>query len=323
MEKVQILLSTYNGEKYLREQLDSILRQDCKERGCAEFCLLVRDDGSSDRTPEILEEYAKKYPERIMWYQGENIGVVASFLELVCRSDDHVSYYAFADQDDVWMEDKITSAVSALRQMPDHTQPNLYCCRPQIVDENLKEIFSKRERIRVRPGFGNALIENIVVGCTIMMNHFLRDMLVARPPHEIMMHDRWIYLLASCFGEIFYDESAHIYYRQHENNTVGMNDGVVKEFFGRLSQMRKKCRAISAQAVEFWRIYRTYCHENEGRIFDGNETIEKRLELAGNFVESRYRLRIRWALLKNNQLYRQRPLDHRMFQILFLLGFFR
>ena len=107
MKSIQVLMSTYNGEKYLREQIDSIMMQDCEKKGVAKLCLLVRDDGSEDRTTEILAEYARRYPEQISWYQGKNKGVIQSFFDLIKRSDDGVDYYAFADQDDYWLENKL------------------------------------------------------------------------------------------------------------------------------------------------------------------------------------------------------------------------
>ena len=110
MEKVQILMSTYYGEKYLREQLDSIIKQTYPL-----INILIRDDGSSDGTLSILKEYAGKY-DHVTYYEGENIGVIQSFLQLLKESDANVNYYAFADQDDVWLPEKIVRAVEKLEE---------------------------------------------------------------------------------------------------------------------------------------------------------------------------------------------------------------
>ena len=107
MKTIQILMSTYNGEKYLKEQLESILTQDCEQFGKAALTLKVRDDGSQDGTQQILQQYAEKYPEIISWYQGENVGVIGSFFDLMKQAD-VCDYYAFADQDDYWMPEKLT-----------------------------------------------------------------------------------------------------------------------------------------------------------------------------------------------------------------------
>lgn len=116
MKTLQILMSTYNGAKYIREQMDSLLEQDCEAKGTASFCIIVRDDGSSDGTQDILEEYAGRYPEKISWYQGENHGVIRSFFELLQKSGAS-DYYAFCDQDDYWMPDKMSHAVETLQTM--------------------------------------------------------------------------------------------------------------------------------------------------------------------------------------------------------------
>ena len=105
MNTIQVLMSTYNGEKYICEQIDSIIAQDCGYKGIANVKLLIRDDGSSDKTREILESYASKYPEIIRWYHGGNKGVIKSFFDLLENSDDEADYYAFADQDDNWMRE--------------------------------------------------------------------------------------------------------------------------------------------------------------------------------------------------------------------------
>ena len=110
-------MSTYNGEKYLREQIDSILEQDCERFGKAEIKLLVRDDGSKDTTLDILKEYADNYPDKIQYYQGENAGVIKSFFELIQKADDTADYYALADQDDYWMPGKLSAGIDKIEDM--------------------------------------------------------------------------------------------------------------------------------------------------------------------------------------------------------------
>ena len=112
---IQVLMSTYNGKDYLREQIDSILAQNCKEQMGVSLKLFIRDDGSKDGTQKILDEYAEKYPDKISWYQGENIGVIKSFFELIEKSDEKVEYYAFSDQDDYWHKEKLSAGIKQIK----------------------------------------------------------------------------------------------------------------------------------------------------------------------------------------------------------------
>ena len=139
---IQVLMSTYNGDEYLKEQIDSILAQDCEKKAGTKLKLLIRDDGSKDGTQKILGEYAKKYPETIEWYQGQNVGVIKSFFDLVVKSDEKADYYAFSDQDDYWHKDKLSAGITNIDKMSKEidtkkNMPLLYCCSPRLVDENL------------------------------------------------------------------------------------------------------------------------------------------------------------------------------------------
>lgn len=331
MKKIQILMSTYNGEKFLREQLDSILGQDCEKKGIAEFSLLVRDDGSVDSTQKILQEYQGKYPDRLQWVQGENCGVIGSFFELLRNADIHADFYALSDQDDFWMPDKLSSGILSLekadannsRQLSEHylekEVPRLYCCRPRLVDVNLSELPSEIKRPPVRAGFGNALIENIVTGCTAVMNKALRDLVVRQLPEFTVMHDRWLYLVASCFGEVIYDETPHICYRQHGGNVVGTNSSRMAEWKERLSGFRRKRHDISRQAAEFVRVYDLMVTESDYESI-GRESAEANLHLARDLAAAKHSFFQRIRLVRENKLYRQRRNDNKIFKILILLG---
>ena len=128
MEKVCVLMSTYNGEKYLKEQLDSILNQNS-----IIVDILIRDDGSTDKTLNILDEYNKKY-NNIRYYTGENLKSAKSFLDLLFTAGEY-DYYSFSDQDDVWDRDKLLVAVSKLKE-----GYNLYGCKKKIVNSNLEPL---------------------------------------------------------------------------------------------------------------------------------------------------------------------------------------
>ncbi|MCD7826480.1 MAG: glycosyltransferase family 2 protein [Clostridiaceae bacterium] len=332
MKRVEIIMSAYNGSRYLREQLDSILKQDCEKAGVAAIHLLVRDDGSQDDTPEILAEYERTYPDKIHWYQGDNQGVTASFFELLQRADEQADFYAFADQDDYWMSDKVRVGVEKLLAgNPD--EPALYCCRPKLTDENLRELESEIYRPPMRPGFGNALIENIVTGCTMIINSCLREMVKRDLPEFTPMHDRWFYLVASCFGRVYYDETPHIAYRQHSGNVLGNDVSRKAEFFGRLRQFKKKQNDISRQAAAFWKIYGN--GQLPGRAGDWNRmrqrtdqntrlTVEQEecLRLVSCLLEGKHSFRQRRSLVREGKLYRQRKGDDRIFRVLLWLGIY-
>ena len=320
MKKLQILMSTYNGKAYLREQLDSVLQQDCKQKGLVKLQLLVRDDGSKDGTQKILQEYAVRYPQEVRWYQGENCGVIQSFFELMKKTE-KADFYAFSDQDDFWMPDKMSSAIQIIEKYG-KTRPFLYCCRPKLVDAELNAITSAMKRPAMRPSFGNALLENIVTGCTAVMNEELRALVAVRFPQFTVMHDRWFYLAASCFGRVYYDETPHICYRQHGGNLVGVNSGRWKEFYGRLRLFWGKRHDISRQAEEFIKIFGALPEREDLKEYRGDAKSASCLKLAKELVEGRKGFSKRLRLVKGKRLFRQRSMDDFIFRMLILLGIY-
>lgn len=317
-------MSTYNGKDYLREQIDSILAQNCKEKMGVDLKLFIRDDGSKDGTQKILDEYAEKYPDKISWYQGENIGVIKSFFELIEKSDVKAEYYAFSDQDDYWHKEKLSAGIEQIKSMTndDVKEPLLYCCSQLLVDENLKEIDNTMTRKEKRASFENAVVENIVTGCTIVMNKTLRDMAKAYPPKFTVMHDWWFYLLASCYGKIYYDKNQYISYRQHGTNTVGYNTSKVKEFKDRVKRFRGNRQNITKQLSEFIRIYKLYKKEDDNTLFF-NDAVKRKIRLAYELVKYSKKVKYapkRAAILKKTGIYRQRKIDNIIFQIILLSG---
>ena len=317
-------MSTYNGKDYLREQIDSILAQNCKEKMGVDLKLFIRDDGSKDGTQKILDEYAEKYPDKISWYQGENIGVIKSFFELIEKSDVKAEYYAFSDQDDYWHKEKLSAGIEQIKSMTndDVKEPLLYCCSQLLVDENLKEIDNTMTRKEKRASFENAVVENIVTGCTIVMNKTLRDMAKAYPPKFTVMHDWWFYLLASCYGKVYYDKNQYISYRQHGTNTVGYNTSKVKEFKDRVKRFRGNRQNITKQLSEFIRIYKLYKKEDDNTLFF-NDAVKRKIRLAYELVKYSKKVKYvpkRAAILKKTGIYRQRKIDNIIFQIILLSG---
>lgn len=213
MKKVQVLMSTYNGQKYLEEQINSILNQEN-----VEISLLVRDDESSDDTIKVLQELSQKN-KNISYFTGKNMGPARSFMELVNKSSS-ADYYAFSDQDDVWDSKKIISAIEKLEKIE---KPCLYISALEIVDENLNTIEIKK--VKGNFTFEGEMIKNFANGCTQVFNKQLCDIVKMYNPQYLIMHDSWITRICYAIGgDVIVDDNAYIKYRQHANNVVGYKD---------------------------------------------------------------------------------------------------
>ena len=225
--KINVLLSTYNGEKYLREQLESLLSQNVDGLN-----IVVRDDGSTDATHAILDEYQNA--GKLTWYTGENKGCAKSFWELVVTSP-NADYYAFCDQDDHWHPDKLQIAVETLQNAGDATVARLYFSDVHVVDAQLGHISDGMvEKLPV--DYAHSLIKNIAPGCTYVFNHAARALLVQYDPEKygIDIHDWMAYKIIACFGEVVFDETPHLDYRQHGNNVLGASKTGIKAYFAAL-----------------------------------------------------------------------------------------
>lgn len=223
MNYVAVLMSTYNGEKYLQEQIDSILSQ-----VNVAVDLYIRDDGSKDQTKEIIKQYQNEH-RNVFLIEGENVGVGNSFMELVYQAPSNYDYYAFADQDDVWLPEKL---IRAIDMIVNEDEPVLYTSNQTIVDQNLSII---KERYDIQPdvSYMQILSSNQVSGCTMVWNRQLFLLLKEekrRPSKELLMcriHDVWVAMVAAVIGKIYYDPCSYIYYRQHSNNVVGVRKASV------------------------------------------------------------------------------------------------
>lgn len=272
MGRVNILLPTYNGERFLPELLSSISAQIY-----AKIRLSIRDDGSSDGSYAILSGWAVGRSD-VYLSGGKNLGAMASFFHLLESSGDS-DYFAFADQDDVWLPEKVERAVAALREYgPDESV--MYCSRIEYVDENLQHL--GYSRIPKSPSFANALVENVATGCTMVLNRKARDLVCERLPQNAPPHDWWCYLVVSAFGRVIYDPRPSIKYRQHANNLTG-GTASSWELFGRrrarFAKQRKGVRLLSDLAVEFNR-----CFGDRLKAQD-KKTLERFLSVRGSFWE--------------------------------------
>lgn len=244
MKSVQVLMSTYNGTRYIGEQLQSIYRQ----KG-VKVSLLVRDDGSTDGTLELLDE--EQRDGRLQWYTGENLGPAYSFWNLLQSADDS-DYYAFCDQDDVWDSDKLAVAVEAMSK--DGDKPAVYFCQTRLVDEQLNEIPS----VTISPllTYGESLIYHFVTGCTMVINRAMRNELLLYKPSFIRMHDIWIYNVAQAIGaSVHFDRVPHMSYRQHSANVVGQVNSAAFVWKNRWRRLKKNEHIRSRLAAEILKGY--------------------------------------------------------------------
>ncbi|MBB96370.1 MAG: glycosyl transferase family 2 [Rhodobacteraceae bacterium] len=219
---VIILMAVYNGEAALADQLDSIAAQTHEN-----WHLVASDDGSTDRSAEILSRFAQDHPVTIL--RGPGQGAARNFLSLLDHATEAFpgSWVALSDQDDHWYPDKLARACVALSPgQPD--QPALYCSRVMIADADLAPLKPSPARPRP-PGFLNALVQNIVPGNTVVLNPAAARLAgeVAGRVDRVVVHDWWLYqLVTGAGGRIHHDDAPSLLYRQHAANEIGANDGL-------------------------------------------------------------------------------------------------
>lgn len=258
---IEILLSTYNGEKFLPEFLKSLERQTCKD-----WYLMVRDDGSTDDTMNILEDFAKKHPKKINIVKDDlgNLGACKSFFTLIKHSI--ADYIMFADQDDVWLENKIEITYEYMKEMEKlftSNTPILIHTDLKVVDIHLKTIsesfFSYQGLNPDYKSLNYMILQNIITGCTVMINKTLKKLLFQLPNNAIM-HDWWLALVASSFGQICYIPYPTILYRQHNFQDTGAIKYSLIDFYKKLKKKPNNLYSFvektMLQAEEFLDIYK-------------------------------------------------------------------
>lgn len=210
MKKVLVLLSTYNGEKFLKDQIDSIF-----QNSNYDISILIRDDGSTDETINIINSINDK---RISYYIGNNLGAAMSFIDLIFKAPD-ADFYAYCDQDDIWKKEKFDHAIKKLEQVNGY---GLYMSTYDVVDENLKLIKKANMKFDYPYTLGRTIVHGCPSGCTMIFNQKLHSLLKLQKPPFIRMHDYWTLLVTEAMhGTIITDNESQLLYRQHGNNTVG------------------------------------------------------------------------------------------------------
>lgn len=234
-EQIDVLLATYNGEKYLKEQLDSILNQTYQN-----IQLIISDDCSKDDTRNILKEYEKKDSRVKVYYQNENIGCIKNFEFLLKQVKNKI--YMLSDQDDVWMPEKIEKTYEQL----ENEKADLIFGDLEVVDSNLETIYPSfndfmklsRKIKRYINTYELNYLYNCVTGCTIMSRKEWIDKILPLPVNsKYVLHDHWIGLMISFRGRLAYLPEKHIKYRQHEDNEVGTDK--ISHQFQQLEQVRE------------------------------------------------------------------------------------
>ena len=299
-KKIQILLSTYNGERFLREQLDSYLNLD----NYGDVKVLIRDDGSTDSTLDILSEYERKYGFEVI--RGQNIGLNASMYSLIAARDKECEYFSFSDQDDVWLKDKISRAVTALEDA-DATKPTLYASCSNLTDENLK-ITGHTLIPKKKLSFYNAMVQNVCPGHSEVCNSLLMDILDRSFSEKIIIFDYWVYLIASAFGNVIFDSTPTTLYRQHGSNAIGCDHSKIRVLKTRIK--RVKTRQSVKNAIQLKSLYDIH----KDRI---PEQYKNEIE---SFFSSQKGLFPRLKYLSRSKVYRQTAIETLIFRFMYLFG---
>lgn len=217
---VAILMGTMNGARFLPEQLDSIADQTHQN-----WVLIASDDGSTDDTIKILKIYQAKWPVgKLIIKEGPKRGFCINFLSIACDSNIKADYYAFCDQDDVWLATKLVVAIQNISENQEEGVPYVYCGRTSYVNENLRKIGCSPLFTFPRT-FRNALIQSIAGGNTMVFNQSAKNTLERVGIVQHPSHDWWLYqLITGVGGIVFYDQTPQVLYRQHKNALVGGNN---------------------------------------------------------------------------------------------------
>ncbi|MFB2642105.1 glycosyltransferase [Shewanella bicestrii] len=255
-KKIAVLLSSYNGEKYISEQLETILNQEYEN---CQVDIYIRDDGSIDKTTDIVDEYIAR-KDNIFLINGNNVGVTHSFFNLILLEQvRNYDFYAFCDQDDFWLKDKLTTMIAVI----DNSKPNLVCCSYTVTDDKLNKLRDVicDEEIE----FGSVLVDSSFPGCTMVFNKALFKLVEKSLHHPLAwkasIHDLWVLMIATVFGEVKTINKIGILYRQHNNNAIGASTSFaskLKRSIKNTCRMRDKHSYID-DAIIFSQVFKNDC----------------------------------------------------------------
>ena len=268
---VEVLLATYNGERFVREQIESILAQDYPQ-----VRVVARDDGSSDGTVGILDEYERRYPERFRVVRDgvRSGGAKWNFIRLLRQST--AGYVCLADQDDVWKPNKARDSMGAMGKLEAKHGgeiPLLVFSDLEVVDAELRVIFPSFWKVqRIAPEnigrLERLVTQNVLTGCTAMLNRRLVS-LAAEMPKEVFMHDGWIALIAGAMGKASYLREPTVLYRQHGGNVVGVEEPEPAALIPRWrfhDERRKQWERSETQSAALLRVHGEKLPERSARL---------------------------------------------------------
>lgn len=304
-ERVAVLLATRNGAPFLEPQLRSLLGQTYRN-----WVLYWRDDGSCDSTRQLVAEFAAELgPGRCITVPGQQrIGTAQSFMTLLRAAHaDGFAIVAFADQDDVWLPEKLARGVAALLAVSAEA-PALYCARQLLVDASLQRM-AVSFPVRRPPGFPAALTQNIATGCTIMLNRPASALLAGSQAPEACMHDWWCYLVvAASGGLILADREPVVLYRQHDHNLIG----------AAASRTRRALAALRRGPGAFMSVFRQNVAALEAQPGLLTPPARQQLTRIARALQARPWHRI--GTLRLPGFVRQTRLETALFRLWFLLG---
>ncbi|WP_170313325.1 glycosyltransferase family 2 protein [Lacrimispora amygdalina] len=268
---ITVLLAAWNGEKYLKEQMESLLGQTNQE-----FTILISDDGSTDRTPEIISEYENRFPDRIKSLKNIKPSGSArdNFFRLLKAASDE--YLMFCDQDDIWLPDKVEVTFTEMKKMEKEwgrDMPLLVHTDLSVADQAGAVLYPSMARYQKIGVYDNRtshyLVENNITGNTMMINRSLKNLMVDIPK-TCIMHDWWFGLIASCFGKISYIDRPLVLYRQHGSNQVGAKSGMkqLSERRNSREKVRDNYGSLFEQAKAFLSIYGQYMTPDQRELFE-------------------------------------------------------
>lgn len=280
---VDILMATYNGENYLKEQLDSIFQQSYQD-----WVLVIRDDCSKDKTVEIIKRYQRLYPGKIVLLQAERPSGSAqnNFFELIRYERVHrdADYIMFSDQDDVWLPEKIRYTLKYMKKMEQkYTEklPMLVHTDLKVVDTVLNErspsLFILQSMDYKRNQLNHIVVQNIVTGCTMMVNRSL-IIYLDKIPKKSVMHDMWMALIAAAFGKIGFVKEPTMLYRQHGKNVNGAkNVNAWSHFVWRVfgaKEIHSILVTYYRQAAEFNEMYKSQLQKEQSEMLKAYASLE-------------------------------------------------
>ena len=278
---ISICMSTYNGTRYISQQIDSLLSQ-----GYPDWKLFVRDDGSSDNTMDIVKGYVLKYPDKINLINDTlgQLGPSLSFGRILETADS--DYVMFCDQDDIWLPDKIKITFDKIKEIERKyglNTPVLIHTDLKVVDKDLNVIansFWKYQHLNPEKGktLNRLLVQNVITGCTAMINKALKDK-IKLLPEQTVIYDWWISLAAAAFGKIDYVPIATTLYRQHDNNIVGAKAWnvhyVLKALKFGMSRIKTTLQKTQLQAKAFLDTYRDDLTDEYSNLSNVYSTLDR------------------------------------------------